>query len=104
MLWWWYSNKVSYGKGGEDLRKGKAKKTIPDDLLIISNSNASGDLVEMHRTGARYYLTVTDGASGRFIVSNGYASLRLATKDYIKVSYLIENNIYDFDFWASIVH
>lgn len=85
------------------MRIGRAKKTIPDDLLIIRNSNNRGDLIEMHKTGARYYLTVTDGASGRFIVSNGYASLRRATKDYIKVSYLIENNIYDFDFWASIV-
>lgn len=60
-------------------------------------------LAKMHKTGARYYLTVTDGASGRFIVSNGYTSLRRATKDYIKVCYLIENNVYDFDFWASIV-
>lgn len=85
------------------MRIGRAKKTIQDDLLIIKSGNATGDLIEMHKTGARYYLTVTDGASGRFIVSNGYTSLRRATKDYIKVCYLIENNVYDFDFWASIV-
>lgn len=85
------------------MRKGKARKTIQADLLIIRNGNASGDLIEMHRTGARYYLTVTDGASGRFIVSNGYDSLKRATKDYIKVSYLIENNVYGFEYWASIV-
>lgn len=85
------------------MRMGKARKTIPDDLQIIENGNANGDLIEMHKTGARYYLTVTDGASGRFVVSHGYQSLKRATKDYIKIRYLIENNLYGFEYWASIM-
>lgn len=36
--------------GGDLVRIGRAKKTIQDDLLIIKSGNATGDLIEMHKT------------------------------------------------------
>lgn len=68
------------------------------DVPIMDCRNDHGDILELHKTGRWYYLTLTDGATGDFEISQRYETMERASKDYNDIAYLIARNLYSFDY------
>lgn len=71
-------------------------KSICNDIRKAAYKD-NGVLVELHQTGAKYYISLENGATGAFEVSQGYFSLNQAHTVY---SVLLERLGHGYDFAA----